>query len=386
MPEPILDPDLLLDALRRLGISRFAGVACSVLDPLLATAEQQGMYLPASVEGEAVALAAGAWLAGETAGVMLQNSGLGNAINPLASLLLPYQIPALFVISWRGGPGKPDALQHHWMGQATLPLLDLFGVPTWTLQASEDIPKVLEGAGVVLAKGLPAALVIPRGVLQKPSTLRSPGKAHFRLSQSISKSIAFSGGETLTRTSAIGAFVERFPLAATVSTTGYISRDLASFGVSPNHFYMQGSMGFSLAIGLGITWVGYKKSVFILDGDGALIMRMGSLVTSGSMSPVNLVHIVLDNGTYGSTGGQPTGSPAVDFCAVALACGYTHVACCEGNSGLLKALDWIEEKQSQGPLFLRIRISPEEKAAADRPEASPSQISQDFRRWLFASN
>jgi len=385
MPETEINAEKLLDGLRDHKISRFAGVACSVLEPLIASAEEREAYLPASVEGEAVAVAAGAWLAGETAAVMLQNSGLGNAVNPLASLLLPYAIPVLFVISWRGGPGKTDAAQHKWMGEATLPLLELFRVQTWTLEASEQIPEVLEGAAKVLLEGRPAALVVPRGVLKSSSARpRCADTVRHGARRKVSP-VAFQAGSQLTRAAAVKVIADSFRDVATVSTTGYISRDLASYGPRPNHFYMQGSMGFALGVGLGAAWAGYSKPLLVLDGDGALIMRLGSLATAGSRSPENLIHIVLDNGTYGSTGGQPTASPYVDFCVVAQACGYPLTACCSGDIGLNKALDWIVENRTYGPKFLRVRISPQEERAVERPDATPPQIAMEFRRWMVAS-
>jgi phosphonopyruvate decarboxylase len=172
---------------------------------------------------------------------------------------------------------------------------------------------------------------------------------------------------------------------ATISTTGYASRELASYGPQNHHFYMQGSMGFALAIALGVAWQSRQQPIFVLDGDGALIMRLGSLVTAGALQRSNLVHVVLDNGAYASTGGQPTSAAGVDFPAVARACGYRRTARCLGVGGLAEAMEWARYSAGEGPALLHVQMSPREAAAQERPEQSPDEIATAFRNWRTAS-
>jgi phosphonopyruvate decarboxylase len=172
---------------------------------------------------------------------------------------------------------------------------------------------------------------------------------------------------------------------ATVSTTGYASRELATYGPRDQHFYMQGSMGFALGIALGVAWQSRQDPIFVLDGDGALIMRLGSLVTAGALRRSNLVHVVLDNGAYASTGGQPTASAGVDFSAVARACGYRRTARCLGVGGLAEAMEWARYSASEGPALLHVQMSPREAAAQERPEQSPDEIATAFRNWRSAA-
>jgi phosphonopyruvate decarboxylase len=374
-----LDANALLESLSRSGITHFAGVPCSLLNPLTAAANAKGRYLAASVEGEAVAVAAGIWLAGGTGAVLMQNSGLGNAVNPLASLLLPYRIPALLVVSWRGQPGTEDAVHHAPMGHATLKLLDAFDVRSWVLGPASDLDRLAADIRSTLLDRRPAAIVVPRGVLKKVSVAwkQSIGSVTPRSADGI----GFMGGDLPDREEAISAVVDLFGSQATISTTGYTSRTLAAYGPRGHHFYMQGSMGFALAIALGCLWVDLRHPTCVLDGDGALLMRLGSLSTAGKLQPRNLVHVVLDNGAYASTGGQPTASSNVDFAAIARACGYARTATCVGRDALGPALAWAWDAVGGGPVLLHLRMSAAESDAAERPEQPPDSIASEFRSW-----
>ncbi len=374
-----LNPQRLFDALQDSGVTDFAGVPCSILDPLTTAAHSTGRYVAASVEGEALAIAAGAWLAGGQAGVLLQNSGLGNAVNPLASLLIPYRIPALLIVSWRGEPGRPDAVHHYPMGTATPALLDIFGVPKWVLREDSDVEAIAAEAAATLERRQPAAIIVPKGVFDKGS---KPDWQYSSALQAVTSDEAcFGGGDLPTRTQVVAKFMEHCGKFATVSTTGYASRELASYGPHDHHFYMQGSMGFALGIAMGVAWQSRQEPIFVLDGDGALIMRLGSLVTAGALQRSNLVHVVLDNGAYASTGGQPTSAAGVDFPAVARACGYRRTARCVGVGGLAEAMEWARYSAREGPALLHVQMSPREAAAQERPEQSPDEIATAFRNW-----
>jgi len=380
-----IDPALLFEALEKAAFRDFAGVPCSILDPISTRAEQSVRYLPASVEGEAVAAACGAWLAGSPGVALMQNSGLGNAVNPIASLAVPYRIPLLMIVSWRGEPDVKDAVHHYPMGAATPGLFELFDVPTHVIREERDVAEgVARAVEHMRRERLPAALLIPRGVFAKdgggdPAAV--PGVAEARTA---GEAAHFGGGPLPSRGQALDAFLARHGGDCAVSTTGYMSRELSAHGLAGNHFPMQGSMGFAAAIALGIARVQRERPVFVLDGDGALLMRLGTLASIGADAAPKLVHVVFDNGTYASTGGQRTVSPRIDFATAALACGYRRAAVCRGADGLADAMQWVSESVGQGPALLHVAIDQREAESLDRPSATPPEIAESFRRWLTA--
>ncbi len=381
------DPKRLYAALLENGFKEFSGVPCSILDPLIIDAEAspEVHYLPASVEGEAVSVAAGAWLAGSSSVVLMQNSGLGNAINPIASLAVPYRIPMLLISSWRGEPGTQDAVHHAPMGRATQALFELFDVPVTVLDEDADLGRAVADASKHLDETLtPAALLVPRGVFEKGGRPEdaAPPMASAQRPVAAPSVATFGGGPLPNRTELLESFLPRAMDGATVSTTGYMSRELSAH-LCGRFFPMQGSMGFAAAIALGITRVKTELPVFVLDGDGALIMRMGSLATVGAAQPTRLVHIVADNGTYASTGGQKTVSPGVDFARVAAHCGYGRVGVCEGRRGLDAAIDWARDGLGSGPSLLHVAIDTREAKDLERPKIGPPQIAANFRRYLM---
>lgn len=380
-----IDPALLFQALEKARFRDFAGVPCSILDPISTRAEASVRYLPASVEGEAVSAACGAWLAGSSGVALMQNSGLGNAVNPIASLALPYRIPLLLIVSWRGEPGVKDAVHHAPMGSATPGIFELFDVPTTVVREEKDVEQgVARALEHMERERLPAALLIPRGVFakgEKAPKAPIPGIARAHSEASVAH---FGGGALPGRSRALEAFLARHGGDCTVSTTGYMSRELSAHGLPGNHFPMQGSMGFAAAIGLGIARVQRERPVFVLDGDGALLMRLGSLASIGADDVPKLAHVVFDNGTYASTGGQRTVSPRVDFASAALACGYRRAAVCHGADGLADAMQWLSESLGAGPALLHVAIDQSEAEDLERPSATPPEIADSFRRWLCA--
>ncbi len=366
----------------------FYGVPCSILDPLMIEAEASPAvdYVPAGVEGEAVAAAAGRHLAGGLGAAMMQNSGLGNAVNPLASLCLPYDIPVMLIVSWRGEPGRKDAVHHAPMGRATVGLFELFDVPVTVLREDSAIEPSVQGAGDRMRESArPAALIVPRGLFSKgpgPAEREAPAAAGRRAAGAARAPARFGRGVLPSRSDLLDAYLQRFGEQVAVSTTGYMSRELSRRGCFDRHFPMQGSMGFAAAIALGIAGERRGRPVFVLDGDGALIMRLGSLATIGAAAPRDFVHIVVDNGTYASTGRQRTVSPSVDFASAALSCGYAAAAQCHGASGLGEALDWAKARLGAGPVLLHVAVDEREAEALERPALSPSQIAAAFRAGM----
>ncbi len=379
-----LDPQRLFTALLDAGITGVAGVPCSILNHLILEAEASDAidYLAASNEGEAVSAAAGSWLGGGLGAALMQNSGLGNAINPLASLVIPYDIPVLMIVSWRGEPGRKDAVHHSPMGDATPGLFELFGVPTTILREDTDLAKAVEGAVAHMkSTRKPAALIVPRGLFAKSGDEATSRVAPVLAADDTPKVAeseirSFGGGALPSRTEVLDAYLARFPEELAISTTGYMSRELSAHGQVDRHFPMQGSMGFAPAIALGLARTTDER-IFVLDGDGALIMHLGSLATIGALAPARLVHIVVDNGTYASTGGQRSVSPHVDFCRAALACGYKAAARCRGVDGLADALAWAHA--APGPALLHVAVDEREASGLERPEATPQEIAAAFR-------
>jgi phosphonopyruvate decarboxylase len=170
---------------------------------------------------------------------------------------------------------------------------------------------------------------------------------------------------------------------AFVSTTGMCSRELFTLSDRENNFYVVGGMGCALPIGLGIALNDPGPTV-VMDGDGALLMRMGSLATVGHCAPRNLIHVVLDNGAHDSTGGQSTVSPSVDFAGIALNCGYAFAATCQGLSGFEEAYRMAVAKTQSGPALIRVHITPGPLSNLGRPTIAPPDVALRFQSFLAA--
>jgi phosphonopyruvate decarboxylase len=378
----VIAADVFLDPARALGYGFYAGVPCSFLTPIInrVIGDPRLEYVGATSEGEAVAIAAGAWLAGRKTVVMCQNSGLGNAVNPLTSLSFPFRIPTLLVVTWRGQPGIHDEPQHELMGQVTGRLLDTMRIP------HRAFPETVDGVGPALAEAdaemarseLPFGLVMAKdavrddGLDQKAPDARPPGaRRDFR-----------DHGPRPARIAMLERFLGVVPeTAAVIATTGKCGRELLILADRPQHLYQVGSMGGASAMGLGVA-LHTPRPVVVLDGDGAALMKLGNLATIGSRAPANLVHVVLDNGVHDSTGGQATVSASVDFAAVALACGYASGSICDSPGGFETALR--EARTSPGPHLIHARIAPGSLVKLGRPSIAPAEVARRFRRFLAA--
>ncbi|MFC7475031.1 phosphonopyruvate decarboxylase [Dankookia sp. GCM10030260] len=362
------------------GFDFYTGVPCSFLDPLInGVLSAPGLgYVGAASEGEAVAIAAGAWLAGRRTVVLCQNSGLGNAVNPLTSLNAPFRIPTLLLTTWRGEPGIPDEPQHAVMGRITQDLLAVIGVPHAPFPASREAlaPAFAAALGRMADTGLPFAFVMRKGdVAEQPlhapaRPLPAPGRrADFP-----------AAGERPSRAAALERFLQLVPdQAAVIATTGKTGRELFTLADRPQHLYQVGSMGGASGMALGVA-LNAAGPVFVLDGDGAALMKLGSLATIGAYAPGNLVHVLLDNGVHDSTGGQPTVSPSVDFAGVALACGYAYAAGCATLDGFAAALR--DAMAVPGPALIHVRIAPGSMAKLGRPTVTPPEVALRFKAFL----
>jgi phosphonopyruvate decarboxylase len=300
----------LVANLESAGFRTVSGVPCSYFTGPIRLLERHPTirYVAAANEGTALAVAAGARLAGEPSAVMIQNSGFGNLVNPLTSLVLPYRIPMLVIMSMRGWPmpeeGEP---QHRWMGQVVPAWLDSLEVPHWVLWPDGPaFETLLAKAADVLATGGTAVILVGKGAIRDDAA-----------PEHTAPDVSQPG-----RDDVIDALLAEIGDEYVVSTTGYLSRSLYNRSDRTRNFYMQGSMGHASGIALGAALVRPEERFVVLDGDGSALMHMGALATAGHYAPPNLVHVVFDNGAYESTGGQPSGSAGVHFDRIATEVGY----------------------------------------------------------------
>ena len=376
----MIEADSFLGPARAAGFDFYSGVPCSFLTPIInrVIGDRALTYVGAASEGEAVAIAAGAWLAGRRTVVMCQNSGLGNAVNPLTSLNYPFHIPTLLIVTWRGGPGIADEPQHQLMGPITPDVLDVMGIPHRVFPTSDhEIPEAIEAAVAEIARtGLPFAFIMEKGSVRDhgidapPARMARPGAAN-----------DFTAGADLPRRFAV---LERLgaelpEAAAVIATTGYSGRELFAVADRKQHLYQVGSMGCAAGMGLGVALNG-ARPVVVIDGAGSARMKMGTFATIGAYGPENLVHVVLDNGAYESTGGQPTVSPTVDFAAVALACGFAQAWTCDSVAGFARAL--AAALDNAGPHLIHMRVATGVAENLGRPTIAPPEVARRFQDFL----
>lgn len=357
-----------VDAIIRQGAHFFTGVPCSYLTPLIndVIARNETRYILASNEGEALALASGLWLSHQKAVVLCQNSGLGNLINPLTSLNEPFSIPVLLLVTWRGQPGTQDEPQHKLMGEITPQLLTLAGVK-WALLPDDEeraLQSLEEASNYMLQMQRPYALVMTGDQFSADA----PGPA--------------APEAAVTRTQALTVLREHAdPQGVLVATTGKTGRELFTLCDRPEHLYCVGSMGYASALAAGIALGCEQRKVYVIDGDGAALMHLGNMAGIGASRPANLIHIILDNGSYDSTGAQPTASPGVDFIRIAEASGYAQACRCSDMTSFAQALT----SPINGPLLLHVPIRSGSMAQPGRPTLSPFQVARRLRHMLGTS-
>lgn len=367
-----------LKAARTRGVDFFTGVPCSFLTPLIngVINDPATTYVGAASEGEAVAIAAGAWLAGRGTTVMCQNSGLGNMVNPLTSLNWPFRIPTLLIVTWRGQPGLKDEPQHRVMGEITEDVIAIMRLAHARFPTeAADMEAALDDAVASMARDrLPYAMVMAKGSVAE-TTLDEPP----RPARPVGVRIDLRGhGGRPPRFQALERLLGLMPGdTAYVATTGYCGRELFTIADRPQHFYQVGSMGGASAMGLGVA-LNADNPVVVLDGDGAALMKLGNMATIGAHQPKNLIHVLLDNEAYDSTGGQATVSPGVDFAAIAVACSYRHAAVVDDLGGLETAL----AANTEGPRLVHVKIAPGGMDRVGRPTIAPEDVALRFRDFL----
>lgn len=365
------------EALTTAGLTFWTGVPDSLLKPLCAYVLDHvpdDHHVIAANEGGAVAVAVGHYLgSGNPAAVYLQNSGLGNAMNPLVSLADPavYSIPMVLIIGWRGEPGRHDEPQHLAQGGVTLEMLEAIGVPH-AVAPSEDAAFASVAHDAVqraVADSRPVAIVVPKGTITDYTSTATPHE-----------------GRPLTREEAVVLVADGVqPDAVIVATTGKTSRELYEHRMRSGHgterdFLMVGSMGHASQIALGLALAHPARPVWVLDGDGAVVMHMGSLAVIGEHAPDNLRHVVLNNQVHDSVGGQPTPTQRADFARIARAAGYVHTETASDGSSLADAVERIAN--TAGPALLEVRVQPGARSDLGRPETSPVHNKRTLMQWL----
>jgi len=366
---------------KALGFDSWAGVPCSFLTPFINSVidDPDMSYLSAANEGDAVAAASGAALAGRRAVALMQNSGLGNAVSPLSSLNWVFRIPVLLIVTLRGEPGLQDEPQHELMGQITGRILDELQIPwDWFPREADSVEGALMVANWHMDRsGLPYAFIMKKGSVDK-TELRSRWQPESQPSAFDADDLR-PGEPQMTRQQALAAVVEQTPEEASivVGTTGYTGRELFAIADRPNQLYMVGSMGCASSFGLGLSRALPDKRIVVADGDGAALMRMGNFATVGAYGGDNFHHLLLDNGVHESTGGQSTVSRAISFAGVARACGYR-----EANEGLAAAdLDHFLQA-GRGPALLQLKTRRGVPEGLPRPDVTPRQVKERLMRHL----
>lgn len=374
-----VDPKQFAADLAEAGVDFYAGVPDSLLKDFcayVADRARPGGHVIAVNEGSALAIATGYHLGtGRCPLVYLQNSGLGNLVNPLLSLADAevYGIPMVILVGWRGEPGTRDEPQHMKQGRVSIPMLEAMEQPYRVLGAEDDAAAADVAWAVETAEATssPVFLLVPKGVFAP---------------------YALAGGArpepALTREVALEALLAEIGTGAvTVATTGMIGREVAALrealGEDPGiDFLNVGAMGHATSIALGVALARPDERVVCLDGDGAMLMHLGAVAVAGTAALPSFVHVVLNNGAHDSVGGQPTVGFDVDLGAIARACGYQVLPVAEDVEGIRRAGDAL--RTGPGPLLLEIRVARGARPDLGRPKAAPADSKQQFMGHLDA--
>lgn len=371
----MITAESFVEAARGYGFQRYTGVPCSYLTPFInyVINDDKLNYISSANEGDALATAAGSAIGGKRSVVMMQNSGLGNAVSPLSSLTYIFRIPLLIIASHRGAPGLKDEPQHRLMGEITGKLFELMRVP-WAGFPSEQAgigPALKSAADYLETEQRPYGFIIEKDTVAPHTLARDSIPVRNSSTQKITSSTGI--GPTASRSDALTRIIANSPLHDTViiATTGYSGRELFAIDDRSNQLYMVGSMGCASSLGLGLALARPDLKVVIVDGDGAAMMRMGNFATIGTYGGVNLIHILLDNEVHDSTGAQATVAGNVAFGEIAAACGYGLV--CSGNDPAIidQAFSTVPDG---GPRFVHLKTRPGTMDKLPRPDIAPENV------------
>ena len=373
----MISPELFINSLVQNELNFFTGVPDSLLKHICAYITDHiasNSHIVAANEGAAIGLAVGYHLATNKIPVVyMQNSGIGNSINPLLSLVDKevYNIPLLVLVGWRGEPGVKDEPQHIKQGKVTIPLFDSMRIKNQIL--SKDKSDFLQQLNVALEyireTNEPFVFIIQKETFSDYK-LQTPNNNALLLDRETAIKIIVS---SISKNDIV------------VSTTGMISRELFEYrdNMGESHekdFLTVGSMGHASQIALGIALQKKARTVYCFDGDGAVLMHMGGLTTIGSIKPSNYIHVLFNNGAHDSVGGQPTVGFEVDFTKIALACGYKYALVVESASSLNEVIKTVNEMQ--GPVFLEVKVKKGARKDLGRPTITPIQNKDSFMDFL----
>lgn len=326
-------------------------------------------HIIAANEGNCVALAAGYHMAtGKIPVVYMQNSGEGNIINPVASLLNEkvYGIPVIFIIGWRGEPGVHDEPQHIFQGEITLKLLEDMEIPSYVIGKETDeetLEREMMSFSEMLSQGRSVAFVVRKGALQ------------------YSEAVQYQNNNQMIREEIIRHIVEISGEDPIISTTGKASRELFEIREQNNQshkydFLTVGSMGHCSSIALGIALNTPDKKIWCIDGDGAALMHMGAMAVIGQTKPKNLIHIVINNGAHETVGGMPTVAKQIDLVGIAKACGYGHAVSIENYENLDQVL--LEAKNQNELYFIEAKCGIGARENLGRPTTKAVENKREF--------
>lgn len=373
----MIDVKKIYDTFLTNGVDFFAGVPDSLLKNICAYITDNAprkKHIIAANEGAAMGIAAGYYMAsGKIPLVYMQNSGLGNTVNPLLSLAdeKVYSLPILLMIGWRGEPGTKDEPQHKKQGEVTLDLLKVMKIPTIILDLDENeaLAQIHDVIISAKTKSIPHAIVIRKDTFGK-----------YKLQNECENNYPVS------REEALKLVVDHLQDAdIVVSTTGKLSRELFEYREVKGQghekdFLTVGSMGHSSSIALGIALEKPERKVYCLDGDGAFIMHMGAISNIGDLSPKNFCHIVFNNGAHESVGGQPTLGFQLDIPVIAKACGYKVAFVVTDSEQLISIMSRIPA--IDGPILIEIKVKIDSRDNLGRPNTTPVENKEFFMNFL----
>lgn len=330
-------------------------------------------HVIAANEGNCTAIAAGYHLAtGKVPVVYMQNSGEGNIINPVASLLNDkvYAIPCVFVIGWRGEPGLHDEPQHIYQGEITIRLLEDLDIRSFVIgkeTTDEEAADAMSAFRAVLAKGKSVAFVIRKGALSYDEQVVYQNENRM-LREDIIKHITNAAGDD-----------------PVISTTGKASRELYEIrdAAGQGHqfdFLTVGSMGHSSSIALGIAVNRPKTKIWCIDGDGAALMHMGAMAVIGVNAPGNMVHIIINNGAHETVGGMPTVAGSIDLTGIAKACGYPYAVCVDNFEDLDRELAGAKQRSMLSLIEVKCAIGARDDLG--RPKSTAIENKQNFMEYI----
>lgn len=360
--------------LKASGYNFWSGVPCSYLKNIINWAIKNTCYIAAVNEGDAIANCAGASLGGAKPVAFMQNSGLTNALSPLTSLTIMYGIPLLGFVSLRA-----DEPQHQLMGTITESLLDLIKIPwAYISEDTEEAIHQIQIADQYINNRSSFFFVVRKGMFDPLSVSNLDTTSDF-----VMGTITGKYGEDsfpMRREVLLALCQIRDASTVFVSTTGYTSRELFEINDLPANFYMLGSLGCVSPLALGLALTNKNIKIVVIDGDGSLLMRLGTLAATARYAPSNMLHILLDNGVHESTGAQQTVSGNTDFTSVAHYCGYPKSIYAHNIDELINAYkEWVRMPVLT---FIHLRTAVGTSKTLSRPEIEPAEIASRFRDFV----